>query len=485
MAYVANMGEEEEQNQNNPSQGLVAPAGGGGVHLSPSSGVVSGSGGGGGSAGGTKAPTPGAGGQFASLGQYVQANAPNASGLTDTVLAPINTQAQSDQSQANQTISELQGQISSGATPNNPDLLNAANSNIVSFAKDPNNVTQFQGLLNDTYAGPASAEGASSYQTTLANLNNDASAIKPLTQTTVGQEQLLQNVEKNPGNAGVTGLNQAILSQDPNSLSRIQGAAQPFQDIVTNFTGAAPGLDTQIAQQTQGAKDASAAANNVIAQNVAKLSGIPAAASAADASRNAFNTAVTNNTAILNPLSTDVKSFNEGSGLSLSDPFTGLIQNTIGTPITAANYATPEQYAEANAIDILDPNTAVPPDQSQASQAGTAPTIPTANTFDAQNLIDQTAGNATQLAFDQNKAGLQLPVNESGFQMPNDPYSESKALTDFPNGKGLTQPGIAAFENLLSLLMGQSGGYIQPNANGPAYYSVGSSGGLGPTRGGV
>lgn len=394
MAFVANDLTDDEEKQNNPSQGQVSPQGGGGVRLAPSPGLVSGSGGGGGGSG--KSSTPGAGGQFASLGQYVDANTPKAEDLTNQVLAPINAQADQSRKDVAQTLTDTQNQIKAGYTPQNQGLLDQANQDIVSFANDPNNVKSFQAQSNDKYTGPTSAESTAGYQKTFSDLTGKFASLKPLTQTTAGQETLLKNIETHPSNVGGTALNEAILSKNPDYLSKVTGAAQPFQDLLGTLSSGAAGINPSITAGQKESAAASKAANDLIASKVSGLSGIPDAASAAEAGRNDFNATVSKNNAQLTPINQAVKSFMESSGQTIDNPFEKLVnQSVVQDPITAANFATKDQYALAKALGTLSPDVALPLDQANASEAATAPTIERANAYDLNPLVNRTATDAT------------------------------------------------------------------------------------------
>ena len=255
MAYVQNM-QDDEDKQNNPAQGPVAPAGGG-VHLSPSTASLSG-GGGAGSSGGKSD----AGGQFASLNQYVDANTPNAEGLANQVVAPYQQQASQMGQQGNEYLGQVDNEVQNAYTPQDKGLVDSAAKNPVSFSGDTNNVASFQKQLNDKYTGPDSVEGLAPYQTLLGDINNQLSSTKSLAGNTAGQETMLKNVESRPGNQGVTGLNEAILSQSPDYLSKVTNAAQPVSDLIASLGTTANTIDQKIGKEQQEAKDAASYAND-------------------------------------------------------------------------------------------------------------------------------------------------------------------------------------------------------------------------------
>src|ERR1700690_437612 len=117
MAFVSNMSDEEEQK--NQSQGPVAPGGASNtVKLAPTGGI--GSAGGSPSAGGA---SPNSGGGFASLNQYVNANQGQAQPLANQITGGIQNQYNTLQGQNQQTLQGIQGQVDTGYTKQNQDIL--------------------------------------------------------------------------------------------------------------------------------------------------------------------------------------------------------------------------------------------------------------------------------------------------------------------------------------------------------------------------
>lgn len=263
MAYVANDDEDENNPNTNPSQGPVTPGGAGGVRLSASSAPASG--------GGTSAaPAKDAGGQFASLGDYLNANQGQAQPLADKITGGVNDQYNTLNQQNQSVLGGINSAVNSGSTPNDPNVLSQEAANPTSFASDPNNVKQFQSLLNDSYSGPTSAESDSGYQNQQAAINSAISQGQAQTQTPAGQQQLVSQNSARP-TAGVTALNSAILSEDPTALGQIQNAYTPFSNLVTGLNSGAQGIDSNIAKTQADAQSASTAANKAIADQTAGL----------------------------------------------------------------------------------------------------------------------------------------------------------------------------------------------------------------------
>jgi hypothetical protein len=415
MPYVENMQDDEQKTDPSLSpQGGVSPTGTGGgtVRLSGASAVpASGGVGTAGSAPGG-APTPAAGGSFASLDKYITANQGQATPLANKLTPGINTQYGNLDAANNAAISSINSQVASapGYTPSNPGVLAAEAANPVSFTGDPNNTKQFQSLLNNSYGGPASAEGTSDYANQQSAINAAIAQGKSQTGTEAGREQLLSQNEATP-TSGVTALNSAILSQDPKALSSIENAYAPFDNLLTNLQSGAQGADTTIAKEQADATSSSQAANKQIADQITALNtGVTGELTAAQQNATAQNAKVKADLAAGTPSPADLQALGitsdqwgslssadkaaatsqlvraggggqatAQSGTTALDPTQFLTQRDPNAVFNAANVATPQDYAKAQAFQSLlqgmnsqAPATVINP--STAAQAGTAPT---------------------------------------------------------------------------------------------------------------
>lgn len=265
MVYVSNMDEEVQQGKN-AAQGPVAPGAGGGVHLAPSSGVAAGAAGG--PKTGSAASTPG--GNFATLNNYVAANQGQAAPLANQIVSGIGNQYNTLSQGNDTTANNIQSAVAAGSTPVSADALAQEAADPVSFASNPSNINSFQNALNGIYSGPSSAASDAGYQNQQAAINNAISAGNATTATEAGRQQLLTGVEQAP-NQSVTALNSAILSKDPNSLSAVQNAYQPFQNLLTGLSTAGQNIDTSIANSKAGLATNQATANKAIADQTAAL----------------------------------------------------------------------------------------------------------------------------------------------------------------------------------------------------------------------
>jgi len=501
MAYVSNMQDEEQKTDPNaPQQGAVAPTGGGGgaVRLSPQSSVAPV--GGAGTSSGTVNGAPGgpppatAGGSFASLDKYLNANQGQAAPLAGKLTPGIAQQYGNLDTQNNAAISDINKQVTNapGYTPSNPGVMSAEAANPVSFTSDPNNVEQFQSLLNNTYSGPASAESTSTYANQQGAINNAIAQGTANTTTEAGRENLLSQNEATP-TTGVTALNSAILSQDPNALASVQDAYKPFNNLLTNLNTGARGVDTTISKEQSDAAASSKAANDAIASQIGALNtGVTGELTAAQQKAAAQNAQVKADLAAGTPSATDLASlgmnsdqwnalsaadkaaataqnvtsrtgqFGATSGTATLDPTQFLTQQDPNAVLTAANVATPQDYAKAQAFQTLMqgmnnqmPAAAINP--ATAAQAGTAPT--NLNNYDYQSALNTaTSTKADEMAAAQAYAdALQSGADENHAQLAaKDAMKKAAgigAMTALPGGVGLAGT-LGAGQGALNSLQG-------------------------------
>jgi len=401
MAYVQNM--EDENQQANPAQGPVSPAGGGQtVHLAPSSGIGSP-----GASGTAPAPAKGAGGQFATLQNYVDANQGQAAPLANQITGGIQNQYNNLQGQNQSTLSGIGSDVNSGYTPQDTGVLSAEVANPVSFAANPPNVSSFQKQLNDQYTGPASAEGDSRYQTQLAKVNNAISTGQNLTGTEAGRQQLLAQNEAAPSTS-VTGLNEAILSKDPNAQASIESAYKPFSDLTSQLSTGAQGIDTNIGQAQTSAQGANAAANKAIADQTAALnSGVQGELGGAQTTYNNYETDAN---AIGKMLQSGQLSSVAGVGV---DPALAAFETNNINPWVAANgQGQTPTYNFANALPQL--ATVAAPTLNEAATANDF------STFNALNELNGSPINSPLTGLDPSLAG--------SFSTPSIPAIDNKAV---------------------------------------------------------
>ena len=441
MAFVSNdqTNDEEEKGGPNPSQGAVAPiSGGSSVHLAPSGGIASGAGAAPSGPSGGSGATPSAsgaapaGGQFASLNQYLSANQGQAAPLAGKITRGINSEYNNLNTQNNAALSGINQTVASNAAPTQ-DQTNATiaqeSANPASFTNNPSNVTSFQNLLNASYAGPASAESTNTYQNQQNAVNSAIAAGQNSVTTEAGRENLLSQNEATP-TTGVTALNSAILSQDPTALGSIEKAYQPFGSLLTNLQTGAGAADKQIAQQQAQDTQASQAASQAINSQINALnSGVTGTLTADQQKAATQNAQIKSDLAAGTPTASDLAAlgmtsdqwnalsaadkaaatsqvvnssngqFGANTGTTTIDPTQFLTQQNPNAVLTAANVATPQDYANAqayqtllNGLNLQTPTMAINP--TTASQAGTAPT--NLNSYNYQTALNTAQSTAAQ-----------------------------------------------------------------------------------------
>jgi hypothetical protein len=404
MPIVSNIDDQEK----NPAQGPITPSGTG-VPVAAASGV-----------GGAASPTPtqpgqpGTGGGFATLDKYLTANQSQAQPLANQIVSGIGQQYNTLQGQNASTLQGIGQQVANapGYTPSNPSIFSAEAANPVSFASDPGNVQQFQGMLTNTYGGPTSAQGTPEYTKQQNAINQAIAQGQSQTGTSAGREQLLQNIETAPSTS-VTGLNEAILSQSPTAQSQVEQAYKPFSSLLTNLYSGAQDTNQQIAREQADAAASSVKANKQISDQISGLNAnVNQELAGAQNAYNQYNTLAGTTASALQggnlptglgvdqglqaflsgPVGQWLKAYGGGQGnLGVNAPPTYNFANAVPTFPTAnaptiAQAATPQDYAQAqafqNLIAGLNTGIAAPTlNPTTANEAGTyaTPTLPNVN----------------------------------------------------------------------------------------------------------
>jgi hypothetical protein len=391
MAFVSNMQDDE---QKNPAQGAVPPSGGAGVQLAPNGGI-----------GNTGSPlTPGqpggspAGGGFATLDKYLSANQGQAEPLAGKITQGIGQQYNALDTQNNATIAGINNQVTNapGYTASNPNTLVNEAANPVSFAGDQGNVKQFQSLLNNSYGGPLTAQGTTDYTKQQNAINNAIATGQQQTTTEAGRKQLLEQNEAAPS-ASVTGLNSAILSQDPNAQAKVENAYKPFSGLLTNLYSGAQDVNQKIAKEQADATSSSAAANKQIADQIASLNTNLTATSAQDtAAQNKYNQSLQDFQTQWSPINSNLNGFQDTlnkygfTANPIVNPLSPLLKNQATNVVyTPQTVATQEQADKGQAFQTLlnGLNLGIP--SPIATTAGTAAAPQTFNTPVNDQLANQ------------------------------------------------------------------------------------------------
>lgn len=249
-----------EQNQMAPQgQTTNAPTSQGNV---PSqSGGSAGAGAGGGAAKGTpagsSAGTPTQFGSSASkLGDYLSANAPQIQGQANNVAQGLNTQYGQVGTDINSAANQFNQQVAGGYAAPNQDVVNQALANPTQFASNANNVSAFQGQLNDTYTGPQNFESTTPYSN-IQNEVNSAVQNAGLLNTQAGLTNYLQQTGTNPNATQASNtLDTLLLTGNPQANQTVQTAANQFQNLTPQFQNSVTAADQGVTAAQQAAANA-------------------------------------------------------------------------------------------------------------------------------------------------------------------------------------------------------------------------------------
>lgn len=438
---------------------------------------------GGGSAGegGNAAPGVGTSTQFGSnaakLTDYLNANQEQVAQFGQDIAGDLTNKYQQTMGGIDQGVNEFNQQVGSSYTPPDQTKVNSALQDPAAFAKDPNNLQQWQNWYNPQYGGPQNFESSSIYS----NLNNQVNQAVDnagLTNTMGGLGTYInKNMGANDTTEGMRTLDSALLQRNPNASKAIREAADPYKNLSsylgTGAQKAAAAIEAEKGQVAQGSTDIRNQTKGVTDKLQKDLQDrLGQTKTAAQAKANAFKQAVT----MGNDLTDDeLKTFGIDKA-TWSDILKnrGLIENTQGpfTDTTAKygerfdltpylqignpdsvyniqNVANPDEYAREQALQMMTQNqfNLLPDD---ASQAGKAPlSLAQFNSQGAgqdvknklrgldQSVIDQYK-NWNLGAYDTNSgpAAAQDPRTALSWKSLIDIYNRNEDLTN-PTQKGI------------------------------------------------
>ncbi len=394
--YIENPDEEQLKSQSSSSPSVGA--GGGGVAIGT----------GGTSTGGnpsTISPiqTNPTNQSFATVQDYLKANQPQGEEFGQQFVSTVGQGVGQAKSAIDTSSQNAQNEVTAGTVNANPGLISEALKTPALVANDAGKLAEFQKEYNAQYSGPSSFESSDQYAPA-------ASAVNAATQTgtelgsTGGREQILQDTFGVYGQ-GNKGLDQTLLQNSsayPNipplekSFQSVQDylkaasantnaaatnaaktteatkttATAPFSNSLTNFQNKV-NSEVQVAQQ-QAQTGGSAIQNDLATGNGAALS-----KDLKDAGVSPENVASISE--YLLALNKDYRQNPDLSNYLTSNPI---------SDITSANVATPEEYANAAALQKLTgTNYSGVLNPANAGQAGTANTLPQVNAKDLQSYL--------------------------------------------------------------------------------------------------
>jgi hypothetical protein len=352
--------------------------------------------------------------------------------------------------------------------------------NAVQTASDPNQVSAFQGQLNDKYTGPSSYGDYGTQQGNVAQAQQYAG----LTNTPGGTNVLAQGLEGPQASQGVNQLDTMLLNGSPGAAQAMQNAAKPFDTLGSyldqyNTTG-----NNAIAANTKEANAASQSAQAGLAGAQTNLQGsVTGALTAAQNKYNNVNSTLgglqstVNNNGTLTPdqisglgmdpaayahfmntMTTDQNAYGSPS-LNEGNYFTA--GTAAGGPPTAATAASANDYAQSAALGTLAGQGNYPTNPLQATnaaQAGTANSGLTPSKFDltgaelkaktsaVTNDIKSVQGSGNFGRSLEDSVKGYLSGTEPAYKVPND----NPGVTGDAQFGTLSPARIAAYKRLIA-----------------------------------
>jgi hypothetical protein len=256
MATIAQGQDEEQQpgqgNQPAPTSGTSAPSGSGtgvGVGANTVSNVQQ-----------NAAPQNGQG--YTDVASYLNANQQGGAQLGNQVASNLTNQYNTTKSGIDTSANAANQSVSQGYIPENTQLIQQVSSNPTAAAGNADQLSAFQGQLNDTYGGPTSW---ADYGTQQGNVNQ-AIQNASLVNTPGGNNALIQQVENQnqPGHTsqGINSLDTLLYQGNPGGVQAAKAAAQPYQTLNDYINAANTGIGTNIANATNAANQTSQDALN-------------------------------------------------------------------------------------------------------------------------------------------------------------------------------------------------------------------------------
>lgn len=380
--------------------------------------------------GGPKTSATGTPTQFGSsaskLGDYLSANAPQIQNQATNVTGKLNTQYGQLQQGITDTANQFGQQVQQGYAAPNKEVVNQAISNPTQFTADPNNIKAFQAQYNNAYTGPQNFESTQPYGQIQGQVNNAVQQAN-LLGTQSGLQSYLTGQQKNPTQASTT-LDSLLLRGNPQAQQQIQQAANQFKGLTEQFGQATQGANQSVQAAQKAAEDARNYAQgqvNPYVQNFGNT--LNTQAQTAQSALDQYNKGITTNRGTLNSLQALLSGYQGASGKTTPDLLSQYFaQQPIENNITTATTATPEQYAQSQALaQLLGQNYTPVLNPTQANLAGTANSVPANYTpFDSKEAAYNMAKSIKGLQQGAERPNPQSPWNQllAGLQQY-DPYN--------------------------------------------------------------
>lgn len=461
MAYVDPSQDPNEQNPN-PSQVDQAlnpqSSQAGNQQNTPESPPSSGGGGGvvsGGAAGGNASPQPAAAkpsssGSWTNLQSYLDANQDQGATVGQQIAGTVNDQGNKAQNDVTNLGANFNSAVKDNTVEQNPDAVNsaitAATTATANQGLTPDQLAAFNSQANASYSGPLDATTFNGYEVAQRDVNN-AQQLAKQTQSEAGRDVLLNNQYKN---ASVNGYNQGENNLDQLLLQNSSGGQAALQPLAQQWSGLNGALNNTVST-------GDAAAANAVKTNQATAANANSALSSASTN---FQTQL--NTGLANLKATDTAAYNQirdamqngtmtsdqwaalgvsnvpshiYSGFDNSGNAIGTVPNSYLTPLntdtalTLGNYATADQYAQAQALAQL----AGQPSSSLLapgglSQAGTGETQP-AYSFNSDQFTSD--NNAQAAEYSKSQSDMLQKLNNGYVTPAGSPFAFN--FTSIPN----------------------------------------------------
>src|SRR6185312_11873290 len=405
------------------------------------------------------------------VSSYLDANQAGSAQLGNQVASNLTSAYNTVKGGIDQSAQSAQQSAQSGYVPENTQLIQQVAASPTAAAADPNQLSAYQAQLNDTYTGPTNWADLGTQQGNVAAAQQYGGlATTPGGLNVYAQQVEGQN--GGPQSQGINTLDAALLGGNPGAMSTVKAAADPYsslndyinaqntavgnsitqgqnaaqqtsQDALNAFTGAngtLTNLNSTVNNETSTAIANAKAQQATLNKDIAALYGgealqtAPSVLGGYNGSQYQWGNTTNYNVGNLSPQDLAAMGLTQDQWNALRDQVVTAATSKVApgrnfaawTPttqvdlsqwlneqdpsnaITAATEATPQQYAEAAAVQqllggTLPTGTVLNP--GNASEAGTAPTNP--NNFDYT-----TALQAVQNANAQNWADTQAETNQ-------------------------------------------------------------------------
>lgn len=174
-------------------------------------------------------PQNGAG--YTDVASYLNANQNGGNQLGQQVASNLTSKYDTTKQGIDTSAAKTNSDINAGYIPENTQLIQQVASNPNAAASDPNQVSNYQAQLNDSYSGPSTWSDLGTQQGNV----NDATQYGNLLNTPGGNNVLVQDVENklNPGQTsqGINSLDTLLFGGNPNAVSTAKSAAAPIQSL--------------------------------------------------------------------------------------------------------------------------------------------------------------------------------------------------------------------------------------------------------------